>query len=63
MPSSRKDSSKGKRMCPLFLTQARQPRHRFSVGLKVSGTESSHTEAAKQGAKKINFTVCPLGKL
>ena len=34
MPSSRRDGSEGKWMCPPFLTQARQPRHHFSVGLK-----------------------------
>ena len=34
MPSSRRGGSKGKWMCPPFLTQARQPRHHFSVGLK-----------------------------
>ena len=34
MPSSKRDDSEGKWMCPPFLTQARQPRHRFSVGLK-----------------------------
>ena len=40
MPSSRRDGSEGKWVCPPFLTQARQPRHRFSVGLK--GCQQQH---------------------
>ena len=51
MPSSRRDASEGKWMCPPFLTQARQPRHRFSVELK--GCRQQHL-SLKPFIKKNN---------
>ena len=48
-----RDGSEGKWMCPPFLTQARQPRHRFSVGLK--GCRQQHL-SPKPFIKKIKTT-------